>query len=321
MSNIAVIQHSIQGVEVCYRITDGYFNATNMCKVLKKQWHDFYRLDSTNAFIDALSIETGIPVSEIVEVKRGGIQSEQGTWVHPQIAIHLAQWLSPQFAVKVSQWVFNWISSDKPAKIKPSRSTKANLTLDDMLNAGVSLETTLIKVTHTKQGDIINVNQLDQLPEPVISKKESTVFHKPSWIQIVEIFFDEIHSKTVPEEMRQNMLISKVSVSLAKGEKEQHDCLFFRISNLMAFFRQAPRFYDLINASGITRSKTLWNELNKAGVLAFNGKTKEKGIPIKADTPLKTRRVPHLVALDLVVLEKNYGIIMTSNKGIAKTLK
>lgn len=107
--NIAVVHHSIQGVEVCYRVTDGYFNATKMCKALKKQWHDFYRLDSTNAFIEALSTETGIPVSVLVETKRGGIQSEQGTWVHPQVAIHLAQWLSPIFAVKVSQWVFNWM--------------------------------------------------------------------------------------------------------------------------------------------------------------------------------------------------------------------
>lgn len=99
MSNIAVVHHSIQGVKVCYRVTDGYFNATNMCKALKKQWHDFYRLDSTNDFIEALSTETGIPVSGLVETKRGGIQSKQGTWVHPQIAIYLAQWLSPQFAV------------------------------------------------------------------------------------------------------------------------------------------------------------------------------------------------------------------------------
>ena len=36
----------------------------------------------------------------------------QGTWVHPQVAINLAQWLSPKFAVLVSKWVFEWMSGN-----------------------------------------------------------------------------------------------------------------------------------------------------------------------------------------------------------------
>jgi len=34
----------------------------------------------------------------------------QGTWAHPQVAVHLAQWLSPQFAVLVTQWITEWMS-------------------------------------------------------------------------------------------------------------------------------------------------------------------------------------------------------------------
>ena len=34
----------------------------------------------------------------------------RGTWVHPQLAIHLAQYLSPEFAVKVAEWVLDWIT-------------------------------------------------------------------------------------------------------------------------------------------------------------------------------------------------------------------
>jgi hypothetical protein len=40
----------------------------------------------------------------------------QGTWVHPQVAIHLAQWLSPKFAVRVSKWVYDWVSAGKHPK-------------------------------------------------------------------------------------------------------------------------------------------------------------------------------------------------------------
>ena len=45
-----------------------------------------------------------------MQVVRGrGDRVEQGTWVHPQVAINLGQWLSPEFAVQVSQWVFDWM--------------------------------------------------------------------------------------------------------------------------------------------------------------------------------------------------------------------
>ena len=287
-----------------------------MCKALKKQWHDFYRLDSTNSFIEALSTETGIPVSVLVETKRGGIQDKQGTWVHPQVAIHLAQWLSPQFAVKVSQWVFDWVSSGKPPKVETSRSIKAPLNLDDMLNAGISLETTLIEVTHTKQGDVIYVNKLAQSSKPEMVKEVPTAPNTLSWLAFVETFFNEIESGNIPEKMRQNMVLSKEMIAT----NELHDCLFFRLSNLMEFFRKTPRFSHLMQESTIKTAPILLEQLKVAGVLAFNGKAKEKGIPtnFSASSDRNMRRVSHLVAIDLVVLERDYGIVISNSKKIVK---
>ena len=31
------------------------------------------------------------------------------TWVHPQVAINIAQWISPEFDVQVSKWIFELI--------------------------------------------------------------------------------------------------------------------------------------------------------------------------------------------------------------------
>ena len=42
----------------------------------------------------------------------------RGTWVHPQVAIHLAQYLSPEFSVKVTEWVFDWMSGKNLPKAK-----------------------------------------------------------------------------------------------------------------------------------------------------------------------------------------------------------
>jgi hypothetical protein len=48
----------------------------------------------------------------------GGVADAQGTWVHPDVAIHLGQWCSPKFAVAVSQWVREWASGkSKPVNL------------------------------------------------------------------------------------------------------------------------------------------------------------------------------------------------------------
>jgi hypothetical protein len=50
-------------------------------------------------------------MSNLVQVTRGrAAGGGYGTWVHPQVAIHLAQWLSAKFAVQVSRWIYEWMS-------------------------------------------------------------------------------------------------------------------------------------------------------------------------------------------------------------------
>jgi KilA-N domain len=66
-----------------------------------------------------LSSDIGIPISDLVQSIKGGIPSLQGTWVHPQIAIHLAQWLSAKFAVQVSKWILEWMSGNIPKTSLP----------------------------------------------------------------------------------------------------------------------------------------------------------------------------------------------------------
>ncbi len=187
-------------------------------------------------------------------------------------------------------------------------------------NSPVSIRKVTIEFAYTPQGEVIYANELtSQSPLKTDHKEqESTASNKPQWIEIIEIFFDEIDQKGIPEDMRQNMLISKEVITSATDEPERHDCLFFRPSNLMAFLRKEPRFFDLMNASPIHTTQTLLAQLNKAGVLAFGEKTKEKGIPMNPSVPSDTRRVPHLVAIDLVVLEHDYGIVMPINRGIAR---
>ena len=96
-----LIEHSVDGAVIPQRPRDGYINATRLCQEAGKLFGDYYRLGQTQAFLKELSLDMGIPISNLVQVIRGrGDAISQGTWVHPQVAINLGQWLSPSFAVK-----------------------------------------------------------------------------------------------------------------------------------------------------------------------------------------------------------------------------
>jgi hypothetical protein len=112
-----MISHDFHGKAVQQRSGDGYFDATAMCKATGKRWNNYYQLPNTQEFLDVLSAETGITVSEqnqgLVQTTKGGNPQNQGTWVHPYVSINLAQWCSPEFAVKVSIWVFELMTAGK----------------------------------------------------------------------------------------------------------------------------------------------------------------------------------------------------------------
>lgn len=66
------------------------------------------RLCELNSFIciNALSKITGHPVDILTHVITGGRNELRGTWVHPRLAVNIAQWISPLFDVQVSGWVY-----------------------------------------------------------------------------------------------------------------------------------------------------------------------------------------------------------------------
>ena len=83
---------------------DGMINATMLCKAHgKKLLANYNQNKQTKEYLQALSLNIGIPILELFVTTVGGNHS--GTWVHRKVAIHLAQWLSPSFAVQVSNWL------------------------------------------------------------------------------------------------------------------------------------------------------------------------------------------------------------------------
>lgn len=108
-----ILSHDLEGVAVAQRAADGYVNATALCKAAGKLWKHYRANQQTQEFIAELSSVAGIPATELVQTTQGGDFRNQGTWVHPDLAVHLGMWLSPRFAVAVCCWVREWMAGDQ----------------------------------------------------------------------------------------------------------------------------------------------------------------------------------------------------------------
>ena len=96
----------LNNVIIISRLEDNYINATQLCNAGGKKFNDWFRLDTTSKLINELQSEAGIPASQLIDIKKGNSSDfNQGSWVHPDLAIQLAQWISSKFALQVSKWI------------------------------------------------------------------------------------------------------------------------------------------------------------------------------------------------------------------------
>jgi hypothetical protein len=109
------INRHLNGLIVYQRQLDGYVNATQISKIHRdfsgerRDPSDWLRTETANRAIAKLSSVTGIPVTDLVEIKQGG--KYQGTWIHPKLVVRFAMWVNDDFSLQVEDWVHEWLSS------------------------------------------------------------------------------------------------------------------------------------------------------------------------------------------------------------------
>jgi hypothetical protein len=85
---------------------DGYIFATGLCKVSGKRLTKWRENKETKELIKTLENKSEFGVSALIEIYKGGNDKySQGTWVHPDLGMHLAQWCNPSFSSQVSKWI------------------------------------------------------------------------------------------------------------------------------------------------------------------------------------------------------------------------
>jgi len=111
--SLSLVNRDGNHIDIEVRRPDGYVNATKLCQAMGKEWKNYFAVGKTKEFLTELSEVEQMPVENLAAAT---IPSEsclvelgknrfQNTWVHPDVAIHLAQWASPRFGVAVSRLV------------------------------------------------------------------------------------------------------------------------------------------------------------------------------------------------------------------------
>jgi hypothetical protein len=110
---MSILAKSFNNRLIRIRQDDRYVSATDMAQACGKLFGNWNQLSSTKEYLQALESYIGIPISGLVEINKGGRPENQGTWLHPKVALRFAQWCSPQFAVQVDCWIDELITTGK----------------------------------------------------------------------------------------------------------------------------------------------------------------------------------------------------------------
>jgi hypothetical protein len=105
------------GTAIHRRQSDGYVNATAMCKAGGREWSTYARSQRTKEYVDAMQAVPQFCRTELVQSVWGGQPHLQGTWIHPRLAVDLARWISPAFAV----WMDGWFLESLAPALQPVR--------------------------------------------------------------------------------------------------------------------------------------------------------------------------------------------------------
>jgi hypothetical protein len=125
-----IIAHSFNGFTIEQRSTDGFINGTAMCASHNKDISDWLKTTPTLELFEALAEDLGLEINpdakpnsiktrvatlypSLIIVKRGSAKNGGGTYVHPDLAVPLAQWCSARFAIQVSRWIKQWLLTGK----------------------------------------------------------------------------------------------------------------------------------------------------------------------------------------------------------------
>lgn len=122
------------GNNITFQIGNGdvMVNATEMAKNFGKRPADFLQNQQTQNYIQEYTVTRKTVTADLVKVIQGG--TNQGTWMHEDLALEFSRWLSPSFSI--------WCN-DRIKELLKHGMTATPSTIEDLLNNPDTLIKTL----------------------------------------------------------------------------------------------------------------------------------------------------------------------------------
>jgi hypothetical protein len=136
MASQSLISRSWNGTPISRRTTDGYVNASAMCRANGKQWSKYRESDRCQTYLDALAETSEIRMFDLIESRQG---QGGGTWVHPQVAVDLARWISAPFAVWMDGWFLESIQQGQPTPVETTAPRLREAEVISLVERSISL--------------------------------------------------------------------------------------------------------------------------------------------------------------------------------------
>lgn len=197
-----IINHKFNGLQIRQRAEDGYVNATDMCKVANRRWNNYWRQKETQEYLLALAKELGLTVivknpvtliraTALIQIIQGG-NSQQGTWVHPEVATDLAQWVSVLFRIRVNRWIVRWMTAGKNPITADSTPTDLIAEIEHLENLIISIRSQS-RIFHTgshQPADDALVKSLHTISHNQLSIINSAIERLQKLKQVAEMNFE-----------------------------------------------------------------------------------------------------------------------------------
>ena len=122
-------------VEITRRASDGFFNATQMCRVHSNRPAAYLTSQRGSEYLAALAENLGVLKDDLVSTQNGGVQP--GTWVHPRVAVDMSRWLCPKFGVWMDGWFLEELSKstrDDPESLTPATAGRGAVHQMQLMN-------------------------------------------------------------------------------------------------------------------------------------------------------------------------------------------
>lgn len=157
------VEATMGDLTVVIRETDGFVNATLLCQGGGKLFADWRRIKKTSEFLECLSTTMEIPIVALVSLSINEAIGERHTWVHPRVAVNLAQWISPAYDVLVSGVVERYHRGD----LTLAAETVANYDAVHGTTSTVKIDTVLGK----RKADLSDGLDIERLEADIVATR------------------------------------------------------------------------------------------------------------------------------------------------------